>query len=242
MVAMIDPEIVFEDDAILILGKPAGWIVNDASTVGSTPVIQNWLDIKDYKLAGMKAFRSGIVHRLDKETSGVLIVAKNQLAYNNLQGQFKNRQVKKTYTALLHGKLEPAEGEVNAPVGRLPWNRERFGVLPGGREATTNYKVSSFYSKGKDIFTLANFFPRTGRTHQIRIHAKYLGHPIVADSFYAGRKTARNDRSWCTRLFLHAKAIEFTHPKTHKLVKFSAKLPDELEQALKYLVKYQKAA
>ncbi|KKS21630.1 MAG: Pseudouridine synthase, partial [Microgenomates group bacterium GW2011_GWC1_41_8] len=101
MVAMIDPEIVFEDDAILILGKPAGWIVNDASTVGSTPVIQNWLDIKDYKLAGMKAFRSGIVHRLDKETSGVLIVAKNQLAYNNLQGQFKNRQVKKTYTALL---------------------------------------------------------------------------------------------------------------------------------------------
>ena len=173
------------------------------------------------------------MHRLDKETSGILIVAKTKKAFENLQQQFKDRKISKTYTALVHGQVEPKEGTIEAPVGRLPWRRDRFGVLPGGREATTGYKVREYY---KD-YTLLELKPKTGRTHQIRIHLKHLGHPVVADTFYAGRKTARADRLWCPRLFLHASGISFTHPETGKEISFKSKLPADLLQVLTNLKK-----
>ena len=180
--------------------------------------------------------RAGIVHRLDKETSGILLVAKNPQAFENLQKQFKERKVKKTYVALVHGKVEPSEGEINVPVGRLPWNRKRFGVLAGGREAVTKYKVLSskyYVSRGKrEALTFIELYPQTGRTHQIRVHLKYFGHPIFADPLYAGRKTARNDRKFLPRIFLHASRISFLHPKTHESVTFESKLPEELERFL----------
>ncbi len=232
---MEEPKILFEDEQLLILDKPSGWVVNESQTTKRQKVIQQWLTTMAYPLANITEMRSGIVHRLDKETSGILVVAKTKETLEKLQMQFKERVVKKNYLALAHGKVEPKEGIINAPVGRLPWNRERFGVLPGGRTAETKYKVNKYYSKNKQDLTLVELEPKTGRTHQIRIHLKYLGYPIVSDNFYAGRKTARNDRIWCPRLFLHASKILFKHPKTEKNIGFENDLPDDLKRALKTL-------
>lgn len=222
----MEPKIIFKDESILVIDKPAGWIVNEAETTTNQPVVQTWLrESFKYPIVNTTSLRSGVVHRLDKETSGLLLIAKTKTALENLQAQFKGREVKKTYTALVHGKVEPKEGEIKTPVGRLPWRRDRFGVLPGGREAITYYKVYKYYNG----YTLLELFPKTGRTHQIRIHLKYIGHPIVSDEFYAGRKTARNDRKWCPRLFLHASKISFLHPKSGKRMEFASPLPSDLE-------------
>jgi 23S rRNA pseudouridine1911/1915/1917 synthase len=202
------PGVVYEDDCLMVLNKPSGWVVNDAQTV-KTPTVQQFIS-NNFKsiLSKNTNLRSGIVHRLDKETSGCLLVAKDEDTFYELQSLFKERKIKKTYIALLHGKLI-GEGEIKTPLGRLPWNRERFGILPGGREAVTNYSVVKNYKKDDQFFSLVEFNPLTGRTHQIRIHAKHLGHAIVSDNFYAGRKTSRKDRLWCKRLFLHAKSVSF---------------------------------
>lgn len=236
----MEPQVIFEDRSLLILDKPTGWIVNEAQTTRKSPVVQTWIKDKyGFDIAGSREFRSGIVHRLDKETSGVLVIAKDESSFSAIQKQFKERKVKKIYLALAHGEIEIDEDTINVPVGRLTWNRERFGVMPGGRLAETKYVLKSKYTnpKTKEILTLLKLHPKTGRTHQIRIHLKYIGHPIVADEFYSGRKTAREDRRWCPRLFLHAGEIEFQHPYTGKRVKYSSKLPDDLEVSLKTLKK-----
>lgn len=236
----MEPETIFEDDSIIVIDKPTGWITNEAATTTNQPVIQRWLaeNIKS-QISNDKLYRSGIVHRLDKETSGLLLVAKTKEAFEELQRQFKSREVEKSYTALVHGKVEPKTGEISAPVGRLPWRRDRFGVLPGGREAETHYKGIMNYELRitGEQFTLLELKPKTGRTHQIRIHLKYLGHPIVADEFYAGRKTARADRKWCPRLFLHASGIQFSHPKSKEPHDFKSELPEDLQKALNFLQK-----
>src|SRR5690606_14061744 len=123
--------------------------------------------------------RSGIVHRLDKETSGILLVAKNEASFTALQAQFKAREVQKTYLALAHGRIGIEEGEINVPVGRLPWNRRQFGVVAGGRESVTNYRVKGYYrtnDKRREVLTYVELNPKTGRTHQIRVHLQYIGH------------------------------------------------------------------
>jgi 23S rRNA pseudouridine1911/1915/1917 synthase len=186
--------------------------------------------------------RAGIVHRIDKETSGILIVAKNVESFENLQAQFKERKVEKTYVALAHGRVEPLGGEIAVPVGRLPWNRKRFGVLAGGKEAVTKYKVISNFkfpgakNRGGEL-TLLELYPKTGRTHQIRVHLKYINHPIFGDELYAGRKTSRDDRIILQRFFLHAKKINFFHPASNaaspgKRVEFESPLPGELQTVL----------
>lgn len=232
----MEPKILYEDEYLLVIDKPSGMVVNRAESVkGET--VQEWIEKKrKVQSAKCKAGeesdfykRNGVVHRIDKETSGVLLIAKDPETFAKLQAQFKNREVEKTYTSLCHGLFKEKEGVVNAPVGRLPWNRERFGVFPGGRQAETSYKVLKEYEKNSEEYTLVEWYPKTGRTHQIRVHAKSLGHPIVSDKFYAGRKTARRDRTWCPRLFLHASKISFTHPKTGKRITIEAKLPPELQ-------------
>lgn len=228
----MEPKIIFEDDCLFVIDKPAGWIVNEATTTKNQPVLQTWLRQHNYALADDPESRHGIVHRLDKETSGVMIVAKDKDAFERLQAEFKNREVEKTYIALVHGKITPEEGEVSAPVGRLPWRRDRFGVVAGGRNSQTFYKVKEFFPGNNGGHTLVEFFPKTGRTHQIRIHCKYIGHAIVADEFYAGRKTARNDRKWCPRLFLHAASIKFIHPVSGQPVEFSSPIPEDLSGVL----------
>lgn len=233
--SLVEPNIIYEDESLLVLDKPSGWIVNEAQTTRDQPVLQSWLREKDYPLAKSREERSGIVHRLDKGTSGILIVGKTESAFGNLQRQFKERKVEKIYTALVHGKVEPKGGEVEVPVGRLPWRRDRFGVLPGGRASKTSYSVIGYYQKENETFSLVEARPKTGRTHQIRIHFKYLGHPVVSDEFYAGRKTARKDRTWCPRLFLHASQIKFIHPVSDKSMEFHSELPGNLKEILSKL-------
>lgn len=237
------PNILFEDAVVLVVDKPAGLVVNRAESV-KEPTLQDWL-ISSQRTAHSEQLetdfvkRNGIVHRIDKETSGVLLIAKTPEAFIELQRQFKEREIEKTYIALVHGKFEREQGIINASVGRLPWNRERFGILPGGREAETRYKVKQVFArlsksdKGQtEYFSLVEFYPKTGRTHQIRVHAKYLHHALVSDTFYAGRKTSRRDREWCPRLFLHAAKISFTHPETKKRVTVESLLPDDLQKVL----------
>lgn len=231
----MDPKIIFEDNSVFVIDKPAGWITNDADTTTIQPVIQTWVrENFEYPLKGINEFRDGIVHRLDKETSGILLVAKTKEAFEKLQTEFKNREVSKTYVALLHGPVDE-EGRVEATVGRLPWRHDRFGVMPGGRVSVTDYELIKFYPGDRGGYSLVEFHPKTGRTHQIRIHAKHIGHAIVADEFYAGRKTARNDRKWCPRLFLHASGIKFIHPEIGKLVEFKSELPEDLKTVLQNL-------
>lgn len=233
---MNSPKVIFEDEAFLVVDKPSGFITNDAESTTNQPTIQSWLKKENKSdIAQDLTLRSGIVHRLDKETSGILLVAKTKEAFENLQSQFKERKVSKEYTALAHGKVDPEEGTIDEQVGRLPWRRDRFGVLPGGREAVTGYKTLANYKKDKEEYTLLELYPKTGRTHQIRIHLKHIGHPIVGDEFYAGRKTARKDRKWCPRLFLHASKIKFFHPISKQEVSFKSELTEDLSSVLSIL-------
>lgn len=233
----MEPRIIFEDESFFVVDKPAGWIVNEAGTTKNQPVLQTWLRKFNYQLVDDADCRYGIVHRLDKETSGVILVAKTKEAFDNLQAEFKNRVVQKTYIALLHGPVKPKEGVIEAEVGRLPWRRDRFGILPGGRQSLTEYKVLEFYPAERGGYSLVEFHPKTGRTHQIRVHAKLIGHAIVSDKFYAGRKTARNDRKFCPRLFLHAASIKFIHPENGHEIEFKSELPQDLLDVLKLLKK-----
>jgi 23S rRNA pseudouridine1911/1915/1917 synthase len=235
---MLEPKIIFSDSNFFVVEKPAGWISNEAGTTTNQPVLQTWIKKNfKYPLNGSLEARDGLVHRLDKETSGLVLIAKKKETFEALQSQFKDRLVSKTYIALVHGKVDFLEGEITETVGRLPWRKDRFGIVPGGREAETHYKVIGYYENKIDKFTLLELTPKTGRTHQIRIHLKHIGHPIVADDFYAGRKTSRNDRKWCSRLFLHAGGITFLHPKTGEKISFESDLPLDLRETLEKLVK-----
>lgn len=243
-------EVLFENDLMFAVDKPAGMIVNRADTARDTKTLQDLVeemgklskekpqDPEKLMVDGYNKFdeflsRSGIVHRLDKETSGIILVAKNADTFMKLQQQFKDSIVKKTYITLVHGKIEEKEGEIDAPVSRLPWNRMRFGVNPGGRNAKTLYKVLAYKSlASKEYATLVEVYPQTGRTHQIRVHFQHLRHPIFADELYAGRKTARDDRKLLHRHFLHASKISFVNPENGKPIVLESSLPLELSAFL----------
>lgn len=234
---MNDIKVIYEDEDILVLDKPSGVTVNRAETTKGEFTVQDWLENKfaihkpwlEANREGDFYKRAGFVHRIDKETSGILLVSKNANSFADLQAQFKDRRVEKTYVALVHGHVDAPEGEIIVPVGRLPWNRKRFGVLAGGKEATTHYRI---VEKFAEPFTFLELNPKTGRTHQIRVHLKYFNHPIFGDSLYAGRKTARDDRKFLERVFLHAKTISFYHPKSGQKVEFSSPLPPQLQNFL----------
>ena len=264
MKATMEPKVIFEDREVLVLDKPAGMIVNKSDTTKGERTVQEWVeeylrvprvervsrvpqgdsstrDTRGTFVTPRDTFfqRAGIVHRLDKETSGILLVAKTLDAFINLQSQFKERKVQKTYIALAHGKIEPMEGEINVSVGRLPWNRKRFGVIADGRESATRYRVISNFkfqiSNSQQDLTLLELYPRSGRTHQIRVHLQYIHHPIFADPLYAGRKTSRNDRKLLSRVFLHASKISFSHPATNEMLNFESPLPKDLNIFLESL-------
>lgn len=217
----LKPSVVYSDDFFLVLDKPPGWTV---------------VDLEKY-LANPSLPRCGIVHRLDKETSGAILVAKRRDVFDSLQQKFLERKVQKTYLALVHGRVKERKGSINADVGRLKENRKKFGVVANGRHALTDYEVLDYYTLGNDFFTYLKISPKTGRTHQIRIHLKYLGHSIVADPLYAGGKTLRRDHEIFSRMFLHASSINFNHPVTGKPVNVSVSLPADLYSALRKLQK-----
>ncbi len=247
--------IVYEDNDLLIVNKPAGITVNRAETTKDDFTVQDWAEehmgIDKNNIPVNKKFgeegwdpkldfysRGGVVHRLDKETSGILILAKNPEAFVELLRQFRERIVKKSYVAFAHGAIEPKEGEISVPVGRLPWNKTKFGIIPGGKESKTLYKVRQYFinPKTKEKLTLIDLYPQSGRTHQIRVHLKYINHPIFADFLYAGRKTSRDDRKILPRVFLHAAQITFKHPQDKKEITFEAPLPSELTQSLENFI------
>ena len=233
------PTVIFQDENYLVINKPTGMIVNNADTSRDEYTLQDWIEenyklqTADYRLENSSEFskRGGIVHRLDKDTSGALIVALNEKSFYEIQVQFKERKVSKVYLALVHGKLV-SEGEINVPIGRLPWNRMRFGVIPQGRESYTKFKVLKHLGlkRGKDVepLSLVEVYPQTGRTHQIRVHMQYAGHPIFADSLYGGRKQFARDRKLLPRHFLHASHISFISPTTSNAVSYDAPMPSEL--------------
>jgi 23S rRNA pseudouridine1911/1915/1917 synthase len=241
MESSFTPTVIFEDTTILIIDKPAGMIVNQANTISHSNTVQIWAaqrliqEFPEYKDKVSESdfyTRAGIVHRLDKETSGLLILAKNEEAFLALQKQFKDGVVSKTYKTLVHGILVEKTGSIDAPIGRLPWNRIRFGILPMGRSSKTEYTVlqegNLTIGKDKRTVSLIECYPKTGRTHQIRVHMKFIGHPVFGDELYAGRKMGKRDRKILARHFLHAEKIEFTHPQTGERVQFRSVLPEEL--------------
>lgn len=231
-------KVVFENDDLFVIDKGAGITVNKSDTSTKQVTLQDLIDQEDMidKNDNDEEFlkRSGIVHRLDKETSGLIIVAKNSIAFRALQEQFKERKVEKSYLALAHGEVIPMEGEISAPVGRLPWNRKRFGVLAGGRESLTPYRVIALYKSvsSGEILSFINLFPKTGRTHQIRVHLKFINHPIFGDPLYGGRKIAKEDRKLLPRVFLHAEKLSFFDPKTKEEIVLNSALPTELKDLL----------
>ncbi len=218
-------DIVYEDQDLAVVNKPAGMVVHP-SYGHKKGTLVNALLARYPSLSQLPGSRPGIVHRLDKDTSGLMVVAKNEPVRRNLQKQFKRGEVKKVYLALVEGHLKPAQGVIEAPIGRDPRRRKRMAVLHGGREAVTEYRVRSHL----DGYTLVEAMPRTGRTHQVRVHLAFLGHPVVGDPVYGFRKK----RLGLGRQFLHSHILGFRAPGGRYL-EFEAPLPEELKRVLEGL-------
>ena len=218
-------DVVYEDSDIIVVNKPAGMVVHPAfGHVGGTLVNAVLAHCPDLSGVGGE-LRPGIVHRLDKDTSGLIVVAKGDTALRNLQAQFKGREVRKVYLALAEGHVTPATGLIDAPIGRDPKARKKMAVVAkGGREAQTEYQVRENY----EAHTLVEAHPLTGRTHQIRIHMAFIGHPIAGDPIYGFRK----QRARSPRLFLHAARLGFRLPGSGEWREFQAPLPADLAAVL----------
>ncbi len=229
-------EALYEDADVLVINKPAGMVVHPAAGNWRGTLVNAVLfHVPDLEGVG-GAHRPGIVHRLDKDTSGVILVAKNDAAHRHLQTQFKNREVQKTYLALVYGGLDPVSGEINGAIGHDPRDRKRMGVIAAsqGRPATTRYETLTVYrmpGTGERL-TLVACRPLTGRTHQIRVHLAHIHHPIVGDEVYGPRRKLPFP---CPRQFLHAQRLRFRLPSTGELVEFSAPLPPDLQVVLDIL-------
>lgn len=231
-------EIVFEDDDLVIVNKPAGIVVHPAAGAHSG-TLANALAYHFQQLSTHAgAIRPGIVHRLDKDTSGLLVAAKTESAHENLADQFRARGVFKSYAALVYGVVRLEAGRVEQPIARDPRNRTRMAVVSGGREALSLFKIRRSYNS----FTLVDVELKTGRTHQIRVHLSWLKHPVVGDELYAGgRENSIQDvqlRAQIRKLnrqFLHAEQLGFSHPRTGEQMRFVAPLPAELTDLLEEL-------
>lgn len=275
-------EILYEDEDILVINKPSGLVVNRAATVKEA-TIQDWFvsrlgehffqdefwqentayeklipaDFDEEFGQPLEIWRErlGIVHRLDKDTSGVLLLAKNPGALLQLLAQFKKRETKKIYISLVHGHLAEKTGHIVAPMSRSVHNRLRFAVDNNGRPAITDYKVIKEFNglkeelvidlgkqskfKAKKVkelyqagFSLLELEPKTGRTHQIRVHMSAMQHPLVGDQIYAGKKRVKLDAFWCKRQFLHAKSLEFVHPSSGEKMLIESPLATDLTEVL----------
>lgn len=228
-------DIVYEDDTLVVVNKPAGLVVHPAAGTPSG-TLANALAYHFQQLPDRgSGVRPGIVHRLDRDTSGLLVVAKTDAALENLSDQFRDRTVFKSYVALVHGRVSPESGKIDQPLARDPSNRTRMAVVRGGRNALTLYRVRRSF----DRFTLLDVELKTGRTHQIRVHLAWLKHPVVGDETYGGGRdnTIQDPRlraqvRHLNRQFLHAEKLAFTHPKTNELVEFETPLPSELADLL----------
>lgn len=231
-------EKIYEDGVILVINKPSGLVVNRSNT-NSGRTLQDILE-EDYFLKSLKSTdsedeeyvnRSGIVHRLDKDTSGVLVAAKSLEAFQFLQKEFKDRNILKEYVAVVHDRVEDEIIEIDAPLGRNPNTPLKIAVVSGGKTAFTRIEkikdIEIELDNNKIAYTLVKVSPKTGRTHQIRIHLAAIGHPIAGDSIYCSNNLLKLDENLFKRLMLHARYLGFTHPKTQKFQRFEAPLPKE---------------
>jgi len=220
-------DVIYEDDVLLVVNKPAGMVVHPAYGHASGTLVNAVLAHCPQVVDVGGPDRAGVVHRLDKDTSGLILVAKDDATRAALQRQFKRRQVAKTYLALVEGQVQPREGVVEAPVGRDKRQRKKMAVVRSGREARTLYRAIEYFAD----YTLLEVRPHTGRTHQVRVHLAWLGYPVVGDAIY-GRRRQRLLRA---RHFLHAARIRFSHPATGEEVEFDVPLPPELATVLEQL-------
>lgn len=220
-------DVVYEDEDLAVINKPQGMTVHPANGVSSGTLVNALLfRIKD--LSGINGvLRPGIVHRLDKDTSGLLVVAKNDFAHVELQRQIQCKQCRRIYLALLEGVVKTDTGVVNQPIGRSRTDRKKMDVVADGRNAETHYSVLERFNR----YTLMQFELKTGRTHQIRVHAKFIGHPVVGDKAYGYNNCKFNLEGQ----LLHASKLIFTHPRTGEEMSFSAPLPDYFDRTLRVL-------
>ena len=224
---------IHEDKYVLVLNKPIGLVVNTSET-SPEDTLQEYLKkelSKELKNADPESefyMRSGLVHRLDKETSGVILVAKSEDSFMALKKQFMEREVEKEYVALVFGEIEENKLEINAPIARNPRKRTQMAIVAGGREASTMIEKIKVLSEEDQVMTLIRAFPKTGRTHQIRVHLAAMNHPVVGDNPYAGKRRGVSSRKQFGRLMLHAHKITFKHPKDGEFVTYEAPLPSSL--------------
>ena len=219
--------VIYEDEEILVIDKPAGLTVHPAPGHPSHTLVNAILAHCPDLAMSNELMRPGIVHRLDKDTSGLIVIAKNDSAREYLAAQFKSRTVTKGYFVLVKGRLSPDQGIIEAPIGRDPHSRRRMAIVETGKEATTRYQVRKYL----DNYTLVEVTPLTGRTHQIRVHLSAIGYPVVGDSLYGTKSTHLN------RQFIHAYRLGFCLPSTKQYQEFIAPLPVDLEQALEHLAR-----
>ena len=256
-------KVVFENKQFLVVDKPSGLVVNKSETVNEE-TMQDWIQdylnlaVGDLGIGG----RAGIVHRLDRETSGLLVIAKTQRFFDFLQNEFKERRVEKEYIALVHGSISENEGLISGALGRIG-KFGKFGVVDNGREAVTEFVVEGRYELSEDwvketlqngnitetrprliyLKSNARFYtqlllkPKTGRTHQIRVHLKSINHPVVSDLIYTPAKLIKFDLLWCPRLFLHSSKLAFKLSPAGKILEFKSDLPNDIKNVILSLEK-----
>ena len=223
-------DVVYEDDDIIVVNKPKGMVVHPANGNPDGTLVNAVMSLCKGSLSGIGGeIRPGIVHRLDKDTSGLIIIAKNDVAHINLSKQIKDRRVKKIYIALVKGNVSENEATVNMPIGRSTKDRKKMAVRKDGKEAITHFKVLTRYGK----YTLLELKIDTGRTHQIRVHMAEIGHPVVGDMIYSNGKNEFGIEGQ----MLHAKSLDFQHPVTGKQIHLEAELPKYFEEILSKLDK-----
>jgi len=217
--------VVYEDDDIMVIDKPAGLTVHPAPGHPSHTLVNAILAHCPGLVASDESVRPGIVHRLDKDTSGLMVIAKNDFAREHLVRQFKSRTVTKGYVVLVKGRLSPEQGIIDAPIGRNHHRRQRMAVVEAGKEATTRYQVRRYLGS----YTLVEVTPLTGRTHQIRVHLSAIGHPVIGDRTYGARSP------YLDRQFVHACRLGFRLPSTGEYQEFTSDLPVDLRHVLEHL-------
>jgi 23S rRNA pseudouridine1911/1915/1917 synthase len=228
-------EIIHEDDSLVVVNKPAGLVVHPAAGISHGTLANALVHHFNQLSTTAGKTRPGIVHRLDRDTSGLIVVAKTEEAHESLADQFRAREVFKSYVALVHGRVKEDSGRIDGAIARDPRNRTRMAVVSGGRPALSLYRVRRSY----DRFTLLDVEIKTGRTHQIRVHLEWLKHPVVGDAVYGGGrdKTVPDPRlrariNAMGRQFLHAEQLGFRHPRTGEMMRFTAPLPAALAELL----------